>query len=185
MVLAWAPLFYALFAVLDWLVFPQYLKALYGIRLSFVVLSLGLLPLVYRAQTYSRVVVLSVVTFIGGSLGISVMCHLTGGLSSPYYAGLILCFLFAGAVFSWPISVAFCTFGLALVPYFAPAVLGGDPLNREFVSLHSFFLLGSMSLALIGMNVRNRLAKQAFLSRSLLAQRNRELSELHELKGVA
>jgi signal transduction histidine kinase/ActR/RegA family two-component response regulator len=182
MVLAWAPLFYALFAILDWLVFPQHLKALYGIRLSFVVLSLGLLPLVYRAQTYPRVVVLSVVTFVGGSLGISVMCYLTGGLSSPYYAGLILCFLFAGAVFSWPISVALCTFGLALVSYFGLAVLGGDSLGGEFVSLHSFFLLSSMSLALIGMNVRNRLAKQAFRSQSLLAQRNRELSELHELK---
>ena len=181
-VLTWAPLFYVAFGFLDWAVFRDQIAILMGIRVTFAAISLSCLWLVRRSTTYTAVVLITVIAFVSGSLGIAAMCHLTGGISSPYYAGLILCFLFAAALFTWPLWVSFLSLSVPLLVYFGPFLLGLERPDALELKVQGFFLVSSFSIALIGMSMRNRLAFKAYRGEVEVSRRNRELADLHELK---
>ena len=183
MALAWGPLIYSAFGILDWIIYPELLSIFWLMRAAFVGLNVSLWLWVRRAKSYREVMAISVTEVFAGCVGIVLMCHFTEGISSPYYPGLMLCFLFAAATFTWPVKVAVVVFSSALLLYFAPPLfLGGAPLDLQAFSLSAFFLFGTMSISLLGMNVRNRLAYQAYLGEQELARRNAELAELQALK---
>jgi signal transduction histidine kinase len=181
-VLSWSPLFYLAFCVLDWLVFRDHFLDLFLIRAAFAGVCLACLRRVRRCKKYKSVMTVTIVAFSAACFGIVGMCHLTGGVSSPYYVGLILCFLFAAALFTWPTWISFISFSLPLFLLFSPYLLGYGDLGLREVSPQAFFLTSSLFIAMIGMNTRNNLAFQGFLGEQAIAQRNRELASLHELK---
>ena len=173
---------YPLFGFLDLAIYPERLVELLLIRLMAVALLVAMGVIVHRARNYRRVVRATAIGYIVPAAGIALMCHLAEGVASPYYAGIPLCTVFLAAFLTWPVSVTVKACSFVLVAYFVPLAWELSQVDlRDFV-LHSSFLLGTMVLVVLGMRLRLVLAWQLHLKEQALAQGNRKLADLHELK---
>lgn len=173
---------YLLFIFLDRAFFPSQVSVLLAIRLTAVSFMLIGIVVVARARTYWGQVLPSAFTWIIGAGAIGVMCHATGGFSSPYWAGIPLCGI-AATIFTWPPRVAALSFALGLVPYYAPLLAGEQHAQGEFLPLSSAFIFATFLLALIGIQIHRRLAFRAFLSHRQLEKSHAQLAELDKSKN--
>jgi signal transduction histidine kinase/ActR/RegA family two-component response regulator len=173
---------YFLFGLLDLVIYPDHLLPLLLIRGIVLITLFFLIVLTLRSAAYLGTVLTAAVGLAVPASGVAIMCHLTEGLMSPYYAGIPLCFVFVAALCTWPVWLMLLSFSVPLASYYVPFLFGIGSSDIRLLALNSSFLLGTTFLVLVGMHLRNRLARQLFTNRVELAQRKRELSELHELK---
>lgn len=176
-------LLYGLFGVLDASFYPEHLNLLIPVRLFVVTSFLILFVIIRRSTSYWPFVLASAGAWVIGAVGIAAMCHLTEGYSSPYYAGIPLCAVVVAAICAWPWWLAVVSFAISLAAYYGPLFFGASIEDPKLFLLHGAFILSTFSLSLVGFNVRERLAFQAFTGQKRLEERNRELARLHDSKN--
>jgi len=176
-----AAVFYPLFGLLDLLIYSEHFALFVWIRLGMFGLFVTLALIVQKARDYRRVVRATATGYVIPTCCIALMCYVTEGIRSPYYAGIALSTVFVAAFLTWPVSVTVKSTALVLGMYFLP--LAGDLVaDSRYALLHGAFLFGTTLLVWLGMRLRNLQAWHVYSSELALFQRNKELAELHELK---
>jgi len=163
--------------LLDFFVYPQYLKEFCYLRLVSSVLAaacFGLLWLPRFSKRYFRF--LSFTWFFIPTFFISSMIFISEGAASPYYAGLNLVLV----TVCW---VAQVTFRESLVAFsttlglYLTACLAHGALDRSLFFNNLYFIVLTGITMVIGNFILNRLRLREYMTQSLLAHSRRELED--------
>ncbi len=119
---------------------------------------------------------------VGGC--ISLMTRYLGGYDSPYYAGLNLVLLSISLIAPFSVKESSITCGVVYGTYLLPAILL-DTIERWqiFVS-NNFFLLGTISIAITGSYISQRLRFREFSSKYEVTLTNEKLKRLDEERSL-
>jgi len=175
--------FYSLFILLDYVVYPQLFFQFLYLRLGVGAVSLGIfflcgLPFVQR---HSRGFALFMY-FVTG-LPIIAMIHLGGGYTSPYYAGINLVLL--AMLFLLPLDpVRTAVTGIVLYGfYLVPILVFQDIEDLPIFLNNNFFLLSFILVTILSAHLATRMRFKEFRGRYNLALANEELKRLDALKS--
>ncbi len=175
---------------LDWVIVPDKLSAFLWIRGIASVFALVLLGISFLSWAERHPVLLGAGPPLICAGGIEAMILRLDGVVSPYYAGLNLCILAVGVLYTWhwrhALAVTGVIVGMWLMPA-VPAMLNGSvPFRPLFNNLY-FVTLTSL-IAVASTVTRYHAAQREFAARTGLASTSRELAatltRLQELDRV-
>ena len=107
---------YPAFGILDYQLAPRAaLPLLYGTRTLVVLATLAMFTGVRTAIFERQHAIISATYTVLCASGITLMTVFLGGMTSPYYAGLILVIVGSGLLFVWPASVVLATHASIIV----------------------------------------------------------------------
>jgi response regulator RpfG family c-di-GMP phosphodiesterase/signal transduction histidine kinase len=178
-----ASIAFALFSLLDYVIYPQlYIKFLL-IRVGVVAINI-LLFFAVRTQTGKKYPLeIAMLEYLFCGISIVWMVHLAGGYASPYYAGINLVLL--AFIFLLPIgpkrTLIICT--LLYAAYVLPIAFFGRIMNIAVFLNNNFFLLSTIILVVISAELNRQIRFKEFSGRFNLAQANEELKQLDTLKS--
>ncbi len=183
--------FYPAFGLLDWQMAPRSaLPWLWGMRAMIALGALVVLPLVRRPVLAPYLEAIGVAVAWVAASGICVMTTYMGGLSSPYYAGVILVIIAAGQLLVWRprvVAVANTVFVLTFVTINVAARTIG-PLatalsNLAFLS--TVAILTGIGEVLLLQTQRDQLVQRVRLEQATakLERAHLELKQLDEFKS--
>ncbi|MBI4510020.1 MAG: response regulator [Deltaproteobacteria bacterium] len=119
---------------------------------------------------------------------IEVMVEALGGYSSPYYAGLNLCILGVGLVFTWRLYQAALVCVLIIAMWLIPPLMGGKPIDLGPFFNNLYFLILTSVIAVASNESRYTAARREHDARMQLAHTTGELcaalDRLQELDRV-
>jgi signal transduction histidine kinase len=127
---------------------------------------------------------------LANGVAISTMCHLTGGPSSIYYAGINLTLLCAVLILPLDLKRVFLSCLIIYLYYISPLPLLYDSDYYKTYSLayflsNNFFLLTTMVLCIIGTFFKNRHRLKELETRIKLETSNKNFEEItHELEDT-
>jgi len=171
------------FAVLDWLTHPEMVRPFLVLRLGTSLLSIGLLVLTFASWARRVSVVLGAAPALLCAAMIEVMVVRLEGYSSPYYAGLCLCIMGVGVIFTWTMRQTAIACGIIVAMWLAPAL--ARPILVGPFSNNLFFLLAFSVIAVASNGARYAMARREFDARTELAHTTSELaSTLDRLKEL-
>lgn len=127
--------------------------------------------------------VLTVLTLLSlASLSITVMCMVTGGLASNYYAGINLVILAAVLSFPGGSATLAATIAVVVAIYLIGMLLVSPTIHDSTYLINNFsFLISTAFIGIIASYVQGRIRKQSFL-RMVELEQTKELLQ-GELKG--
>ncbi len=175
---------FALFGVLDTILYPELYSQLLLTRLVVIAGNLLIYLSVHSrlGRLHSRTIAMAEYLLCGGS--IVWMVHVTGGYASPYYAGINLVLL--AFIFILPLGGTRTSIVCVLIyaGYITPTVLRADSIE-DFPALlsNNFFLLATIGLVIMSAYLAERMRYHEFASRYRLAQANEELKTMDVLKS--
>ncbi|MEI7973243.1 MAG: hypothetical protein WCH11_02625 [Bdellovibrio sp.] len=137
------------FSLLDWLIFPEKFEEFFALRIAYCIVPFGILLLARRTRNFHQTQFLALFHAAVASGIITYMISQTGGVHSPYYAGLnlvgiiALCFFTFSAVFFWITAVSI------YLPYFFVVTTPflGNQIEPQELALNSFFMLGTLMVS--------------------------------------
>src|SRR5258706_7020010 len=152
--------------VLDWVAHPDVVWSFLLIRLAAGSIALAILPVcsTTTAQRYPVVLGFGPPLICAGA--IALMIARLDGYASSYYAGLNLCILAVGVLYTWHwrYSALICTLIIAMwIAPVANLVVGQGPLDLAIFWNNLYFLLLTSVIAVSSSVVRFRLSKNEFL----------------------
>ena len=168
--------------VLDGLTEPEHVGSFLWIRLGASAASLALLGLSYTLIGWWHVVLLGAGPPLVCATAIELMVLRLGGYASPYYAGLNLCILAVGVLYTWRWWQAALVSGAVVLVWLGPALpsmLSGAIDSRAFFN-NFYFLLVTAVIAVASSVVRYNAAQREFRTQAELARATRNLSEAFE-----
>jgi len=176
---------YAAFAIVDYLAYGSIFLTLVIIRGGFVAFSLVILLLTRTRLGKSSPFLLGMLEYLFGGLAIVLMVHLSGGYTSPYYAGINMVLL--GFIFILPLNArrTAVVAGLLYAAYIIPILIMEKGIIERwdiFVN-NNFFLLGTILLVIISAHLATRMRFTEFESRDKLARANEDLKKVDVLKS--
>jgi signal transduction histidine kinase len=170
---------------LDRMSHPDEAQAFLNLRLAAAALSLGVLGLTYLDWGKRWAFALGVTPAFIAASTIEAMIERLDGYASPYYAGLSLCVLGLGLVFTWRGSQTAIVCGGIVAIWLIPALLGHRPLDRGIFANNLYFLVWTSVIAVASNARRYALAKREFDASRRLATTTVELgTALERLKEV-
>ncbi len=177
-----ASIFFPLFIILDYFVYPELFFQFLVIRITVVAASLVnyLLAKNRIAAKYARE--LTMLEYLICSLAIVIMVHITGGYSSPYYAGInlvIIAFLFI-APLDLKRTAIVCI--IAYAAYLVPILVRQNIENLSVFLNNNFFLIATMLVVVLSSHLATQMRFKEFSARFNLEKANAELKQLDELK---
>lgn len=178
----WGILFYPLFALLDFAVYPDYFSFFIILRIiSELVLGLGL---AFSFSKSSRKFLQSIAIFQYVTLcaSIIVMIHVADGYQSPYYVGLILTLLFLISIYPLSFRSTLVVTSATFLGYLIPIFIMGGIKEPIVLLTNSVFFFGVIFFLNISAYVTERMRRQEFAARYDLAHANEELKNLDRLK---
>lgn len=129
---------FPVFAIFDWINYPDLLPELLTVRGVFMILAAANLPLLARIDEKYLVPYALVIVFIA-SVSLTIMCALTGeGFASPHYAGQFVVFLMATVYFPGENRYFLTLIGLCMTQHFA--ILMNFPFEPGDLAKNVFFL---------------------------------------------
>jgi len=152
------------------------------IRLGASVASVLLLGVSYVGVASQHVVVLGAGPPLVCATAIELMVLRLGGYASPYYAGLNLCILAVGVLYTWRWWQAALVSGAVVSVWLAPTVASmqsGSLDSRAFFN-NFYFLLVTGVIAVGSSVVRLNAARREFHTQAELARATQNLSEAFE-----
>ena len=179
--------------LLDYAVYPNDVGLFFGLRLLCSALTGGLLALHYTAWGERHVFWLGLPIALLPAGFISLMIGLRGGYESTYYAGLNLVLIAVNVVARWTVAESLgITAGILL--FYTLACLarlkGPQPIQTDILSNNLYFLALTGVIVVAGNALYNQLRRREFALRfqlnrnqAELAENNRRLKELDEIKG--
>ncbi|HZX64724.1 MAG TPA: hybrid sensor histidine kinase/response regulator, partial [Myxococcales bacterium] len=169
---------YPAFGILDYELAPrEALPWLYGTR-SLVVLVTLLMFRGVRGPTFDRHhAAMSAAYTVLCASGITLMTVFLGGMSSPYYAGIILVIVGSGLLFVWPPKVVVATHASIVAGF-----VGANLLLHQYQGVvqalsNLFFLVSTAVITGIGQIVLHRLQREQISSRFALEQTKANLEQ--------
>jgi signal transduction histidine kinase/ActR/RegA family two-component response regulator len=169
-----------LFGFLDFVFAPRLFFFFLTLRLSTSLILLLILFLAYPTVGKRSPRVLGIIgpTIVGAS--ISLMTRFLGGYESPYYAGLNLVILGMSLVLPFSVKETAVTCGLIYGSYILPILWLDRIAEPRFFINNSFFLLGTVVIALTSSFYSQRLRFREFRSRYQLVLNNERLRLLDQ-----
>jgi signal transduction histidine kinase len=172
---------------LDWAMYPQRLASFFWIRAASGVVALALLGACYLPFAERHPVLLGAGPPLVCASAIEAMVLKLGGVASPYYAGLNLCILAVGVLYTWhwrhAVAVSGAIVGMWLIPGI-PSALHGTLAFRPFFN-NLYFLSLTTVISVSSTVIRYRSAAREFSARTDLAETSRVLAgTLERLREV-
>jgi signal transduction histidine kinase len=168
--------------LLDGITEPEHVWSFLWIRLGAAAAAFALLGASYAGIVAQHVVLLGAGPPLVCATGIELMILRLGGYASPYYAGLNLCILAVGVLYTWrwwqAAIVSGAVVGVWLAPTLASLPSGGIDLRAFFNNF--YFMLVTAVIAVASSVVRLNAARREFHAQTELARTTRELSEAFE-----
>jgi signal transduction histidine kinase len=170
---------------LDWMSQPDNAPEFLQLRLVASGLSLGVLVLTYLDRGRRWAFALGVMPAFIAAVTIQAMIERLDGYASPYYAGLNLCVLGLGLVFTWRgLRTALVCGGIVAI-WLIPALRGGWPSQGGIFFNNLYFLVLTSVIAVASNARRYALARREFEASGRLATATLELgTALERLKEV-
>ncbi len=168
--------------VLDWVMVPDRVVLFLWFRLAASLVALALLAASYLPWAERHPILLGAGPPLICASSIEAMILELGGVASPYYAGLNLCILAVGVLYTWHWRHAIAVTGVIVLMWLLPGA--GEAMHsalaiRPFVNNFYFILLTSV-ISVSSTVVRYRAARREHDARSSLARTSRELEETLE-----
>jgi|GEM_PF-665242 len=172
---------FPLFGILDVIVFPSLLVEFWGLRLFEIAVCLAIYFAAKSKLIREHSLTAGMILMIISCLVIVAMCWMTGGPTSPYYAGInltILVVIFVMILDARRVMIAcLAVYAAFMLPsFFVPS-------DASAVVSNNFFLLTTMALAILWTLLKNRTRLEALRSRRRLALANEELKRLDAMKS--
>ncbi|TVR05548.1 MAG: response regulator [Spirochaetaceae bacterium] len=179
-----ASIAFAFFGVLDTVVYPGLAGRLLLSRLVVIAGNIVVFVAIRHAVPRAHARFVAMLEYLLCSGAIVWMTHLTGGYSSPYYAGInlvLLAFIFILPI-GGPRTAVVCV--LVYVAYIAPTVIAFRGIQDVPILLsNNFFLLATIGLVTMSAYLAERMRLHEYASRYRLAKANEELKTMDQLKS--
>ena len=173
---------FLLFNILDRILYPDLFATFFFIRLTVVAGNSVIILLTFLKNSYRHSRLLKMLAYVIYSASIIIMVHLTGGYTSPYYAGLNIVLI--GFMFLLPLdggrTIIVCI--VVYSGYLAPILFLQDITDVSVFLNNNFFLTTTMVLAIASSYLSTAMHLKEFAARHNLAQANDELKELDRMK---
>lgn len=174
---------FPLFLLLDWQMYPEYVREFLVIRASVVVISVLVILLTGTSlgKRYPRE--LGVFEYLLSCGAIVVMVHIAGGYASPYYAGINLVLI--AFLFILPLDVVRTIIVCVIIylAYLIPILVRQPIQNFPIFMNNNFFLVFTMVLVSMSSYLATRMRFHEYEARQGLALANSELKEADKLKS--
>jgi signal transduction histidine kinase len=167
----------ATFPVLDWIAFPEQFWKLSAVRLALALSFVGLWFSTPRAPERSM---LALVFFEG--LHLVAVIGIAGGVTSPYYPGIMLLFLGLPAVLPVTLRQTAWMLGPLLALFGALPVLGAGRVELRDYLMSMFFVGGSVAVSVISSWLLDNLRFQDHRRRAEITAARDELAKLDDVK---
>ncbi len=180
----------AAFGLLDPLVFPDRLALLFKVRLGWVTALLLFLGLLRTAFAHRHAVGMSVVVAVFLGVMVNVITGLTGGGTSPLYAGVLLVLFGMPLLFPWPPALT-CFVSIVSMATYALVTVAATPVPDTHMLLNNLLFVASAGLiAVVSTAHRERLRWSEFVAvrhrSQFLAKMSHELrTPIHVMIGYA
>ena len=169
---------------LDWTSQPDKAQEFLNLRLVASALCLGVLALTYVDWGKKWAFALGMIPAFIAAVTIQAMIERLDGYASPYYAGLNLCILGLGLVFTWRGWRTAIVCGGIVAIWLIPALRGGRPLDGGIFFNNLYFLVLTSVIAVASNARRYGQAKREFEANGRLATTTLELgTALERLKA--
>jgi len=175
---------FPLFGTLDVIVFPHLYPILWGLR----AIEIGICALIYfssgtkliRENPSDAGMILMIVS----CLNIVLMCWMTGGPASVYYAGINLTILVVIFVMILDAKRVLAACAVVYLCFMLPLIASSyDASQTASIVSNNYFLLITMVLAVLWTWIKNRTRLDALKGRLDLTKANEELKTLDSLKS--
>jgi response regulator RpfG family c-di-GMP phosphodiesterase/signal transduction histidine kinase len=176
-------IFFPIFGVLDYFMFPSILFTLIIIRLFFVVFSMLILWITKSAFGKAHPFPFAIAEYLAGGLSIVLMVHISGGYASTYYAGIIMVLL--AFIFILPMNARRTAIVCSIIylAYIIPIVVLHKIEHLNILLNNNFFLLSTIFLVVLSSHLATQMRFREFSARFKLARANEELKKLDILKS--
>jgi signal transduction histidine kinase len=179
-IFGYVTLIYPAFGLLDWVVYPQHVTNFLAFRAAG--LALGL-PLFLSSRLLS-----DRIAYVGGfalvlyeTASIAMMCAMTGGFSSPYVVGVILCFLATTTIEAFePLALAIVFVALTVV---YATINARVEFRTSEATASMCFLVGAVFFCLVCAALLEAQRRRLFAVNSELRKRNGELELAKQQQG--
>ncbi|HEX4341412.1 MAG TPA: ATP-binding protein [Polyangiaceae bacterium] len=168
--------------LLDGLTEPEHFWPFLWIRLGASAAAVALLGLSYVGIASQHVVLLGAGPPLVCATAIELMVLRLGGYASPYYAGLNLCILAVGVLYTWRWWQAAAVSGAVVGVWLAPtlASMPSGTIDARAFFNNFYFLLVTAVIAVASSVVRLTAARREFRTQAELARATQNLSEAFE-----
>ena len=182
---------YPAFGILDYQLAPRAaLPLLYGTRTLVVLATLAMFTGVRTAIFERQHAIISATYTVLCASGITLMTVFLGGMTSPYYAGLILVIVGSGLLFVWPASVVLATHASIIVCFIGANSFVNHSQGVIQALSNLAFLISTAVITGTGQIVLHRLQREQISGRFALEQTkanleaaNTRLKELDRYKS--
>jgi putative two-component system response regulator len=175
---------FPLFGTLDIIVFPRLYPAFWGLRLIEVAICAALYFSLKTKPIREHPADAGMFLMIASCLDIVAMCWLTGGPTSPYYAGINLTILVVIFVMIQDAKRVLAACAVVYLFFMLPLIGGSfDSSQTAVIISNNYFLLITMALAVLWTLIKNRTRLDALRGRRSLAKANEDLKQLDSLKS--
>ena len=171
------------FGLLDVVVYPDHAGYFLILRIV-AALGFGIILLVSHSRAGERLAfALGMLAYLWIAGFITEMVLVTGGPSSPYYAGLSLVLLGMGVLMPWDWREATFTATMIFLGYATACVIVGPLDDAPAFVNNLFFLFGGAAIAITATIFGARLRRREYEGRVTIERNNRRLAELDRLKS--
>lgn len=164
--------------VMDYLLYPQQLPALLGVRAFSVVLSALALVLIDSSIGRQFPYALCHLLCLGFAVANAAVPVLLIGYAIPYYVAFIILILGVALLLPLRPSRVSALIVCLLLLYIAAALLHGHIDNWAAFACNAFFVATSIAIALVSMGVGEQLRRREFEGRVALEEADRDKSQL-------
>ena len=182
--------FYPLFGVLDVFTFSEEYLKIWLIRVIVIIICIIIFLSLKRNFAKRNIKNIGMIIMSANGIAIATMCHITGGPSSIYYAGINLTLLVIVLILPIDVKRVIVSCLMTYLYYISPLPLIYDSdyykvYNFSYIVSNNFFLLTTMILCIIGTFFKNRHRLKQLETRIELETSNKNLEEIsQELEGT-
>lgn len=174
---------FPLFNILDYFIYPHLYFSFLAIRAVVVALSMIIFSLARTKLGKRHPRELGMLEYIICCLSISLMVHMTGDTSSPFYAGINLVLIVFLAMMPLDLKRTAIISAIVYTSYLAPMIAFRRITDFPIFMNNNFFLLATIVLVNLSAHLAAQLRFREFSARFSLAQANEELKKLDLLKS--
>jgi response regulator RpfG family c-di-GMP phosphodiesterase/signal transduction histidine kinase len=179
----WASIFYPLFVLLDYTMYPQYFQTFLFLRIAVeIILIIALIVLISKFGKKNAQYI-AMIEYAAICFSIIAMIHVSEGYSSPYYAGIILSLLFLQSIAPLSLRRNLIITLVVLAGYLMPIIVSQEIMDWAIFINNLTFLVGVIFFLNVGSYYFNQMKHQEFSARYSLAEANEELKKLDVLKS--
>ncbi len=170
-------IFYPIFGALDIFVYPDKYQMLWALRIVVVVMCIIIYLSLNTKLVKNNTQKIAMIMMMVSGIDIATMCHLTGGPSSMYYAGINLTVLLM--IFVLPLTVKkVMVTCLIIYAYYISPLLINRTTDYNIIISNNFFLITTMFLSVLGTYFKNITRLNQLEARLNLQKANDDLEML-------